>query len=139
MVIVIDDEARENEGDLVMAGCFTRPADISFMARYGRGLICVPMKGQRLDSLELYPMASKTPDHFKTGWAISCDAKSGITTGISAQDRARTINVLANFKSTASDLVKPGHIFPLRANEGGVLVRGSGRLNQSFGCDRARP
>jgi 3,4-dihydroxy 2-butanone 4-phosphate synthase/GTP cyclohydrolase II len=81
------------------------------------------MEGPRLDSLELYPMASKTPDHYKTGWAMSCDAKNGVTTGISAQDRARTINILSDSSSVASDLVRPGHIFPLRANGGGVLVR----------------
>lgn len=123
MVIVIDDEDRENEGDLVMAGSFTKPADINFMAKYGRGLICVPMEGSRLDALELHPMASKTPDHYKTGWAISCDAKIGVTTGISAADRARTINILSDPKASSYDLVRPGHIFPLRANEGGVLVR----------------
>ena len=122
MVIVIDDEDRENEGDLVMAGRFTKPADINFMAKHGRGLVCVPMEGARLDSLELHPMASKT-DHYKTGWAISCDAKDGITTGISAHDRARTINILSDPGSSSGDLVRPGHIFPLRANEGGVLVR----------------
>jgi 3,4-dihydroxy 2-butanone 4-phosphate synthase/GTP cyclohydrolase II len=123
MVIVIDDEDRENEGDLIMAGQFTRPEDINFMAREGRGLICVPMEGVRLDELDLHPMSSRAFDPYKTGWAISCDAKKGITTGISASDRARTINILANPRSKAPDLVKPGHIFPLRANEGGVLVR----------------
>ncbi|MDD5136176.1 MAG: bifunctional 3,4-dihydroxy-2-butanone-4-phosphate synthase/GTP cyclohydrolase II [Candidatus Omnitrophica bacterium] len=123
MVIVMDDEDRENEGDLIMAGSLTKPSDINFMARYGRGLICVPMEGARLDSLDLHPMAATRPDPYRTGWAISCDAGRGITTGISANDRAKTINVLANPRSKPSDLVKPGHIFPLRANEGGVLVR----------------
>ncbi len=123
MVIVIDDADRENEGDLVMAGALTKPADINFMAKYGRGLICVPMEGSRLDELELYPMSTSRPDPYKTGWAISCDAKRGVTTGISAHDRARTINILANPNTRPGDLVKPGHIFPLRANEGGVLVR----------------
>lgn len=122
-VIVIDDEDRENEGDLIMAGSLTKPSDINFMAKYGRGLICVPMEGPRLDELDLHPMAAKTPDAYGTGWAISCDAKSGVTTGISANDRARTINVLADPSTRAQDLVKPGHLFPLRANEGGVLVR----------------
>src|SRR3989338_6749037 len=83
-VIVIDDEDRENEGDLIMAGALTKPADINFMARYGRSLICVPMKGSRLDELDLHPMSTKAPDPYRTGWAISCDAKKGITTGISA-------------------------------------------------------
>ncbi|MDD5422141.1 MAG: bifunctional 3,4-dihydroxy-2-butanone-4-phosphate synthase/GTP cyclohydrolase II, partial [Candidatus Omnitrophica bacterium] len=123
IVIVIDDEDRENEGDLVMAGACTKASDINFMAKYGRGLICVPMEGTRLDKLDLHPMSAKAPDPYKTGWAVSCDAKSGITTGISAPDRARTINILANPKSTPDELVRPGHIFPLRANEGGVLVR----------------
>lgn len=122
-VIVIDDEGRENEGDLIMAGAFTRPADINFMARYARGLVCVPMEGVRLDELDLYPMAAKAPDPYRTGWAMSCDARYGIRTGISAHDRAATINVLADPKTRSGDLVKPGHIFPLRANEGGVLVR----------------
>ena len=122
-VIVIDDEGRENEGDLIMAGSLTKPSDINFMAKYGRGLICVPMEGSRLDELELYPMSTKAPDPYKTGWAISCDARHGVTTGISAQDRSHTINILANAKTKSGELAKPGHIFPLRANEGGVLVR----------------
>lgn len=123
MIIVIDDEDRENEGDLIMAGQFTRPEDINFMAREGRGLICVPMEGARLDELDLHPMSTRALDPYKTSWAISCDSKKGITTGISAGDRARTINILASSRTRALDLVKPGHIFPLRANEGGVLVR----------------
>ncbi len=123
MVIVIDDEGRENEGDLLMAGCRTKPSDINFMARFGRGLICVPMEGSRLDALDLHPMSRKTPDPYKTGWAISCDARDGITTGISAYDRSRTINILSHDSSRPDDLIRPGHVFPLRANEGGVLVR----------------
>ncbi len=123
IVIVMDDEDRENEGDLIMAGSFTKASDINFMAKYGRGLICVLMEGSRLDSLDLHPMSAMGRDPYKTGWAISCDAGRGITTGISAQDRARTINILSNPKSKATDLVKPGHIFPLRSHEGGVLVR----------------
>lgn len=123
MVIVIDDEGRENEGDLIMAGAFTRAADINFMARYGRGLICVPMTGPRLDALDLHPMATRTHDHYKTGWAISCDARQGVTTGISAHDRALTIHLLSSPKTKTGDLAKPGHVFPLRANDGGVLVR----------------
>ncbi|MDD3906317.1 MAG: bifunctional 3,4-dihydroxy-2-butanone-4-phosphate synthase/GTP cyclohydrolase II [Candidatus Omnitrophica bacterium] len=123
MIIVMDDEGRENEGDLVMSGAFAKPSDINFMATYGRGLICVPMESARLDDLDLHPMSSVRHDAYRTGWAISCDAGQGITTGISAHDRAKTINILANPKSKASDLVRPGHMFPLRANEGGVLVR----------------
>ena len=123
MIIVIDDEDRENEGDLIMAGAFTKSSDINFMAKFGRGLVCVPMEPARLDSLDLHPMSVKTPDPYKTGWAISCDAREGVTTGISAHDRARTINILSDPKTGPADLVKPGHLFPLRANEGGVLVR----------------
>lgn len=123
MVIVVDDEDRENEGDLIMAGSFTRPSDINFMIKHGRGLICVPMEAKRLDSLDLHPMSLGMKDPYKTGWAISCDARMGVTTGISAHDRARTINALSSSKTKPGDLVKPGHIFPLRANEGGVLVR----------------
>jgi len=122
-IIVIDGEDRENEGDLIMAGEFTMPADINFMATHGRGLICVPMEGTRLDALDLHPMAVNIRDPYKTGWAISCDAETGVTTGISAHDRARTIQVLSNPKSKSNNLIRPGHLFPLRANEGGVLVR----------------
>ena len=123
MVIVIDDEDRENEGDLIMAGSLVKPAGINFMARYGRGLICVPMTAGRLDELDLHPMSVRMGDPYKTNWAISCDAKEGIATGISAHDRARTIKLLASPRTKPSDLVKPGHIFPLRAHDGGVLVR----------------
>lgn len=122
-VIVIDDEDRENEGDLIMAGEFVRSSDINFMATHGRGLICVPMKGSRLDEIGLHPMVANVRDPYKTGWTISCDANSGISTGISAHDRARTIQILSNPKTEPGDLSRPGHVFPLRANEGGVLVR----------------
>ena len=122
-IIVIDGEDRENEGDLIMAGEFAGPADVNFMITYGRGLICVPMEGARLDELNLHPMAVNIRDPYKTGWAISCDARRGVTTGISAHDRACTIQVLSNPKSKSEDLIRPGHLFPLRANEGGVLVR----------------
>ena len=122
-VIVIDDEDRENEGDLIMAGALTKPSDINFMTKFGRGLICVPMEGPPLDELNLHPMSGCAPDPYRTGWAISCDARHVITTGISAHDRAYTINALSDPKAHADDLVRPGHIFPLRASEGGVLVR----------------
>lgn len=122
-IIVIDDEDRENEGDLIMAGALAKPSGINFMATHGRGLICVPMEGSRLDELDLHPMTANIRDPYKTGWAISCDAKYGITTGISAHDRARTIRVLSSPAAKGRDLVRPGHVFPLRANEGGVLVR----------------
>ncbi|MEI6831395.1 MAG: bifunctional 3,4-dihydroxy-2-butanone-4-phosphate synthase/GTP cyclohydrolase II [Candidatus Omnitrophota bacterium] len=128
MVIVVDDEDRENEGDLVMAAVSVGPKDINFMAKFGRGLICVPMEEERLRFLELDPMLKNTlqankEDPFKTAWMISVDAAKGVTTGISAYDRARTIEVLINSQSKPEDLVRPGHIFPLRARRGGVLVR----------------
>ena len=123
LVVVVDDEDRENEGDLIMGAEFAKASDINFMAKYGRGLICVPMEGSKLDELGLYPMASNVRDPYRTGWALSCDARRGITTGISAHDRARTINILSAPATKADELVKPGHVFPLRANEGGVLVR----------------
>ncbi|MFH1888626.1 MAG: bifunctional 3,4-dihydroxy-2-butanone-4-phosphate synthase/GTP cyclohydrolase II [Candidatus Omnitrophota bacterium] len=128
MVIVVDDEDRENEGDLVMAASFARPDDINFMAKHGRGLICVPMEDERLQELALQPMLESKDiynrkDLFSTAWMISADAAKGITTGISAYDRSRTIEVLVNPASQPVDLVRPGHIFPLRALKGGVLVR----------------
>jgi 3,4-dihydroxy 2-butanone 4-phosphate synthase/GTP cyclohydrolase II len=130
MVIVVDDEDRENEGDLIMAACFARPKDINFMAKEARGLICVPMEEERLDSLNLHPMLishtqrhASSKDPFGTAWMISVDAASGTTTGISAFDRARTISVLVNPETKPDDLIRPGHTFPLKARKGGVLVR----------------
>ena len=128
MVIVVDDEDRENEGDLVMAASSAKSADINFMAKFGRGLICVPMEEERLRFLELDPMLKNTlqavkEDPFKTAWMISVDAAKGVSTGISAGDRARTIEVLINAQTKPEDLVRPGHIFPLRSRRGGVLVR----------------
>ena len=128
MVIVVDDEDRENEGDLVMAASFARPEDINFMAKFGRGLICVPMEDALLEQLQLDPMlknkiTSHNQDPFGTAWMISVDAASGVATGISASDRARTIEVIANPHSKPEDLIRPGHVFPLRARRGGVLVR----------------
>ncbi|MFH1281872.1 MAG: bifunctional 3,4-dihydroxy-2-butanone-4-phosphate synthase/GTP cyclohydrolase II [Candidatus Omnitrophota bacterium] len=128
MVIVVDDEDRENEGDLVMAASKIKSADINFMAKFGRGLICVPMEEERLRFLELDPMLKNTlsvgsEDLFKTAWMISVDAAKGVSTGISAGDRARTIEALINRQSRAQDLVRPGHVFPLLSRCGGVLVR----------------
>jgi len=124
MVIVVDDADRENEGDLLMAASFCKAEDINFMAKYGRGLICVPMEDDRLDYLKLDPMLQeKGKDPFSTAWMISCDASHGITTGISAHDRAHTIEILINQKSKPEDLTRPGHLFPLKARKGGVLVR----------------
>ncbi len=128
MVIVMDDEGRENEGDLLIAAQFATDKDINFMAKEARGLVCVPMEENRLNELDLHPMLddfSINRKHQKcnTAWAISVDAAKGVTTGISAADRAKTVEVLINPKSTAADLVTPGHLFPLRARKGGVLVR----------------
>jgi len=123
MVIVIDDASRENEGDLIMAGSKVTPASINFMAKFGRGLICVPMEGKDLERLNLHPMSNELRDPYKTAWTISVDAKHGITTGISAHDRSETIRLLSNKRSRAEDFIKPGHLFPLCAKNGGVLVR----------------
>ena len=125
MVIVVDDEDRENEGDLVMSASFAKPEDINFMAKFGRGLICTPMEEERLRQLDLEPMLrhSGKEDPFKTAWMISVDASRGITTGISAHDRSRTIEVMVNPQAKAEDLIRPGHVFPLKARRGGVLVR----------------
>jgi len=123
MVIVIDDASRENEGDLIMSASKVTPQDINFMAKYGRGLICTPMERRDLERLSLHPMSTTSRDPYQTAWAISVDGKDGITTGISAHDRARTIRLLAKSNSKADDFIKPGHVFPLYAKEGGVLVR----------------
>ncbi len=123
MVIVIDDEDRENEGDLVVAAEFATPQAVNFMTKHGRGLVCVPLEGKRLDELGIVQMGGDMDDPKRTAWTISVDARAGVTTGISAHDRAQTIRTLIDPKATPQDLVRPGHIFPLRAKEGGVLVR----------------
>ena len=123
LVIVVDDEEREAEGDLVMAATFVTPEAINFMAKHGRGIICVPMEGRSLDRLGLHPMVSPSEDPMKTAWTISVDAKRGVSTGISSHDRAHTIQVLVNPASGPADLSRPGHVFPLRAKPGGVLRR----------------
>ncbi|OGX38354.1 MAG: bifunctional 3,4-dihydroxy-2-butanone 4-phosphate synthase/GTP cyclohydrolase II [Omnitrophica WOR_2 bacterium RIFCSPHIGHO2_02_FULL_50_17] len=126
MIIVMDDESRENEGDILCAAQFITPEKINFMAREARGLICVPMEDNRLRELELHPMKiDLNHRHQKcdTAWTISVDAAKGITTGISASDRAQTVITLIDPQSKPSDLITPGHLFPLRALKGGVLVR----------------
>jgi 3,4-dihydroxy 2-butanone 4-phosphate synthase/GTP cyclohydrolase II len=126
MIIVMDDESRENEGDILCAAQFITPEKINFMAREARGLICVPMEDERLRELELHPMKMDfNHRHQKcdTAWTISVDAAKGITTGISAADRAQTVRTLIDPHSKPSDLITPGHLFPLRALKGGVLVR----------------
>jgi 3,4-dihydroxy 2-butanone 4-phosphate synthase/GTP cyclohydrolase II len=123
MVIVVDDEDRENEGDLTMAAEKVTPEAINFMARYGRGLICMPMTPERLEKLEIPLMVEKNSTRFETAFCVAIEAKRGTSTGISAADRAATIKAAINPKTKPSDLARPGHIFPLRAREGGVLVR----------------
>lgn len=123
MIIVVDDENRENEGDLVIPASLVTPRIINFMAKEGRGLICVSITEERTRELSLYPMVHSPQDLHKTAFTVSCDCKQGTTTGISAHDRARTIKAIVNKKTKPDDLVRPGHIFPLIAKDGGVLVR----------------
>jgi len=123
MVIVVDDADRENEGDLIMSAEKVTPAAINFMARFGRGLICVPTTPERLAQLGIERMVSDNRESFKTDFQISVDAARGISTGISAADRSETIKVMANPTAVSNDLVQPGHVFPLRAKPGGVLQR----------------
>lgn len=123
MVIVVDDADRENEGDLIMAAEHATPAAVNFMAKFGRGLICVPTHPDRLKQLGIERMVLQNRESFKTDFQVSVDAASGVTTGISAGDRARTIQVMSDPTALPEDLVQPGHVFPLRAKPGGVLQR----------------
>ncbi len=123
VIVVVDDADRENEGDLVVAAQFATPAAVNFMAKHGRGIICVPMESKRLSDLGIDLMVSENSDEFKTAWTVSIDAAHGVTTGISAHDRSKTIKALIDPKTRQNDLARPGHLFPLRAREGGVLVR----------------
>ena len=123
MVVVVDDADRENEGDLIMAADRVTPSAVNFMAKHGRGLICVPTTGERLKQLGIEQMVTQNRESFRTDFQISVDAAKGITTGISAADRARTIQVMADPTAVPDDLVQPGHVFPLRARPGGVLQR----------------
>ncbi|MGA7340356.1 MAG: 3,4-dihydroxy-2-butanone-4-phosphate synthase [Terracidiphilus sp.] len=123
MVIVVDDEDRENEGDLTLAAEHVTPEAINFMARYGRGLICLTLTEERADYLRLFPMTQQNSSRFGTAFTETIEAREGVTTGISAADRAHTIRTAIDPGSTYSDLARPGHVFPLRARRGGVLVR----------------
>ena len=123
MVVVVDDEDRENEGDLTLAAEHVTPEAINFMARYGRGLICLALTEERADHLRLFPMTQQNSSRFGTAFTETVEAREGVTTGISAADRARTIRTAIDPAATAADLVRPGHVFPLRARRGGVLVR----------------
>lgn len=122
-VIVVDDEDRENEGDLIFAASKATPELLAFLIRYSSGVVCVPMEAAELDRLGIPLMTPHNRERLRTAYTISVDARDNVTTGISAADRARTIRVLADSASESYDLVQPGHIFPLRAREGGVLVR----------------
>src|SRR3954469_6557899 len=123
MFILVDDEDRENEGDLVIPGQFATPDAINFMARFARGLICLAMTRQRVEQLGLPLMSQSNGTRHQTAFTVSIEAKDGVTTGISAADRAHTIAVAVNPESGRDDLVTPGHVFPLMAREGGTLVR----------------
>lgn len=123
MVVIVDDEDRENEGDLTLAAEKVTPEAINFMAKYGRGLICLTLTEERLDHLRVGPMSAENTSSYGTAFCEAIDAREGVTTGISAYDRARTIQVAIDPRTRPSDLARPGHVFPLRARKGGVLVR----------------
>jgi 3,4-dihydroxy 2-butanone 4-phosphate synthase / GTP cyclohydrolase II len=123
MIVVVDDEDRENEGDLTLAAEFVTPEAINFMSKYGRGLICLSLTEERADYLRLGPMSQQNSSRFGTAFTESIEAREGVTTGISAYDRSHTIQVAIDPRMTAADLARPGHVFPLRARRGGVLVR----------------
>ena len=135
MVILMDDEDRENEGDLIMAAEACKAEDINFMARYGRGLICMPMSLERCERLKLPLMVQRNGSGFGTKFTVSIEAAEGVTTGISAADRARTVEAAAAVDAVAEDIVSPGHIFPLMAQPGGVLARAG---HTEAACDLAR-
>jgi 3,4-dihydroxy 2-butanone 4-phosphate synthase/GTP cyclohydrolase II len=132
-VIIVDDEDRENEGDLAFAAQLCTPEKINFMAKHGRGLICVSLEGDRLDELKIPMMVQENTSRFETAFTVSVEAREGTTTGISAADRSATILKLVDPKAIAHDFVKPGHMFPIRAREGGVIVR-CGQTEASVDC-----
>lgn len=134
MVILVDEEDRENEGDLVLAADHVTPAAINFMARFGRGLICLTLTRERCERLQLPPMATRNGTKMGTAFTVSIEAAEGVTTGISAADRARTVQAAVARDARAEDLVQPGHIFPLQAVDGGVLMRAG---HTEAGCDLA--
>lgn len=135
MVILIDDEDRENEGDLVLAADHVTPEAINFMARFGRGLICLTLTRERCERLQLPPMAVRNGTQHGTAFTVSIEAATGVSTGISAADRARTVQAAVAPNAVAADLVQPGHIFPLQAQDGGVLMRAG---HTEAGCDLSR-
>src|SRR6266513_2659272 len=123
MIVVVDDEDRENEGDLTLAAEKVTPEAINFMAKHGRGLVCLALTEDRLDHLRIGPMTAENTSNYGTAFCEAIDARQGVTTGISAYDRARTISVAIDPATRPADLARPGHVFPLRARKGGVLVR----------------
>jgi len=123
MIVVVDDEDRENEGDLTLAAEKVTPEAINFMAKYGRGLVCLALTEERLDHLRIGPMTTENTSNYGTAFCEAIDARDGVTTGISAYDRARTIKIAIDPATRPADLARPGHVFPLRARKGGVLVR----------------
>jgi len=135
MVILMDDEDRENEGDLVLAGAHCTPEHINFMARHARGLICLTLTEARCKQLGLPPMVVENTERHKTAFTVSIEAAEGVTTGISAADRARTVQAAVAANAKPTDLVQPGHIFPVQARPGGVLMRAG---HTEAGCDLAR-
>ncbi len=135
MVILVDDEGRENEGDLTMAAEAVTPEAINFMAKYGRGLICLSMTGEKIDSLNLPLMVEHNTSKYQTGFTVSIEARCGVTTGISAADRATTILTAVADDAEPTDLVRPGHVFPLRGRNGGVIVR-AGQTEGSIDLSR---
>lgn len=135
MVILMDDEDRENEGDLIMAASMIRAVDINFMARYGRGLICLTLSKERCERLNLPLMVNKNSAAYGTNFTVSIEAAKGVTTGISAADRATTVQAAVASDASENDIVQPGHIFPIMAQPGGVLTRAG---HTEAGCDLAR-
>ncbi len=135
MVILVDEEDRENEGDLVIAADHVTPEAINFMAKYGRGLICLTLTRERCEQLQLPPMATRNGTKHGTAFTVSIEAATGVSTGISAADRARTVQAAVARNAVATDLVQPGHIFPLQAQDGGVLMRAG---HTEAGCDLSR-
>ena len=123
MVIVVDDDDRENEGDLIMAACKASPAQVAFMIRHTSGILCAPLTGERARALNLEPMVRDNDAPLRTAFTVSVDYREGMTTGIAAEERANTVRALANGNVIAGDFVRPGHVFPLIARDGGVLVR----------------
>src|ERR1041384_4900039 len=135
IVILVDDEDRENEGDLVFAAQFVTPEKVNFLAKHGRGLICMPITESHAERLGLRPMVEQNRSRHGTNFTVSIEAAEGISTGISAQDRALTIRIACSENSTSEDIVQPGHVFPLIAQAGGVLVRAG---HTEAWCDLAR-